>query len=265
VRSTLPGLAAASLLAGSLGCASVPSTPGGPLQRAGTWQLGAGISKSFNRAHVSTSPGAEGRRTEDFAEVIRGGVRFAPADVLDVAVDVGFPDAGAEIRAGLPESTRLFPFAVSLAARSAALAPLAEPREVRDQRNIRGRLEIYPKLGTWDAGAGRAHAVLAVGASRGRQFHLSRHAGENTALLQWEDRLEAALGLDLRGDQGFFSVVALPHYIARAWGTEHVPYTNCILHCDELSREPFIEYRQGYSVTVLFTAGVTLGRGRNKP
>jgi hypothetical protein len=238
----------------------VPSTPGGPLQGAGTWQLTSGISKSFNRARVSTTPGSGGRRSEDFGEILRGGVRYAPADVVDVAVDIGFPDAGVEVRAGLPEGTRSFPFAVSLAARSAAGAPIVATREIREQRNIRGRLEIYPKLGTWSAGGGPAHGVIAVGASRGRHFHVSRHPSENTALLQWEDRLEAALGVEFRGAGGFFSVIALPHYVARSWGAEHVPYTNCILHCGEPTRAPFIEYRQDYSVTVLFTAGVTLNR-----
>lgn len=242
-----------------LGCASVPGTPGGPLQRAGTWQLTGALGADLANSRVTTTTASE-RRTHLDAGLLmsRIGARFSPLDLVDFAIDYGTNGAGAEVRAGPPEHATAWPFAVVVAARTGALIPLTLQDEVRDQWESRARVEVYPALRPPGASnLTRLHGVLALGASRGRHFHNTPHPGDGVSVLQYEERIEGAVGVEARTNGGFVSLIGLPYYVARSSGTTHV---SCgIAHCYQVHPADFVSYEQTLGGTILLTVGVTLG------
>ena len=147
---------------------------------------------------------------------IRLGGRVAAADWFDIAGDWGLNDSGAELRAGLPEGSRPLPFAFLLGARTDSLAPAAGHRITGQQHEFRARLEAYPLLRSPTAASPmRIHLVLALGASHGRHYH-SFDVRYQASLLRDEDRIESALGVDLRRGHFVGSLVAMPYFVARA-------------------------------------------------
>lgn len=253
-RATVAG----AFFVGALGCASVPAAPGGPLQRSGTFQLGGGLGVDVANSRVTTTTTSERQTHFDAGFLMsRLGARYSPADVLDFAVDYGTNGAGGEIRTGRPERAGSLPFAFSLGARTGALIPLTLQDDVRKQWETRARLEVYPRLRPlFPTDLNRVHAIVALGASRGRYFH-SAPQGDGVSVLQFEARIEGALGLELRGEAAFLSLVALPYYIARSWRTEHV---SCGFgHCYQIDREDLVSYDQKAGGTILVSLGLTLG------
>ena len=107
---SLPSLALTATLFGMIACASVPSTPGGPLQHAGVVQVSETQIYDVSRIQITTDQGGkQGFQTDigGFALLtVRLGGRVAITDWFDGAGDWGSADSGAEIRAGLPEGER---------------------------------------------------------------------------------------------------------------------------------------------------------------
>src|ERR1700690_2366203 len=108
-------LTLAVLLLGTMACASVPSTPGGPLQRAGVVQVAETQLYDVSRIQIATDQGSSQGFHKDAGGLamlpIRLGGRVSVADWFDAAGDWGSADSGAEIRVGLPEGTRPLPLA----------------------------------------------------------------------------------------------------------------------------------------------------------
>ena len=246
-----------AVIAGA-GCALVPAAPGGPLQRGGTWQLGGGAIVDVARSRTVTTPETRERTHLDAGTAaVRLGFRHAPTDYVDFAADIGLNGAGAEIRAGLPEEGRPLPVALSLAARTGAFIPLTLQQEVREQRETRIRLELYPLL--WAVkGLGRLRGVVAAGVSRGVHFH----AAPLIDVLQSEDRVESAIGLEWRRDEASISLTALLYYVARSWGARSVPCG--IAHFTAFGSRDFVSYHHRCGGAVVLTVGFTFG-GRAPP
>ena len=207
--SGLVAALATALLASA--CGSVPTVPGGPLQRAGTTQLALTpiVDTSVVTTTVMTGDPATttsvgtSRATKggmDAGTMLippRAGGRVALADWADLALDWDLSGLGGEIRAGTPEGTP-WPFAVSIGARSGALFSLALDDRVRDQYNVRARVEIYPLLSPPTGQvARRQHAIIALGISQGLHFHeLTLQDGlDSWEFLREETRVEGALGV----------------------------------------------------------------------
>jgi hypothetical protein len=232
----------------------VPSAPGGPLQRAGVVQLSETQVYDVSRIQIATDQGSKqgfARDAGGYAMLpIRLGGRGALTDWFDVAGDWGVNDSGAELRAGLPEGARPLPLAFLLGGRIDALAPAPGHRLTGQQRELRVRLEAYPALRSPSAALPtRMHGILALGASHGRHYH-SFDVKYQASLLRDEDRVEGALGVDLRRGHFVGSLVAMPYYVARASSPTS-------LECDfgDCITARVLGYQQSFGMAIVLSLG----------
>lgn len=251
-----------------LGCASVPTTPGGPLQRAGTVQIGGAEIIDASRIAVTTTSSMTGMTSSEEAWRLDAGTmappfpsrlggRIAMTDWLDGEADWGWSGVGGELRAGVPEVGQRLPFALSVGARSAILAPIVLDDRIREQREVRLRLEMYPLLAQRWEGPGdpfRFHAIVALGVSRGRHFHaFNLETKDELNLLRDEDRVEAVLGGELRVRRASFSLVAMPYYVTDASAPTAL---SCgIAHCAGVTDRTLGSFSQSYGVSVVVSLG----------
>jgi hypothetical protein len=231
--------------------------PGGPLQRAGVVQFSETQIYDVSRIQIETDQGSSQGFRSDAGGVamlpIRLGGRVAATDWLDVAGDWGLNDSGAEVRAGVPEGMRLLPFAFLVGARTDALALSPGHRITGQQRELRVRLEAYPALRLPSpTSPTRVHGVLACGASRGRHYH-SFNVRYDASLLRDEDRLEGAVGAELRRGRFVGSLVAMPYYVVRASAPTSVEcaFGDCIT-------AQVLGYRQSFGMAVVLTLGIAI-------
>ena len=269
-QSGLLAALATALLAGA--CAVVPTVPGGPLQRAGTTQLALTpiVDMSIVTTTVMTgdppaTPSAGTSRATkggmDAGTVSippRAGGRVALADWADLALDWDLSGVGGEIRAGTPEGTR-WPFAVSIGARSGALFSIAIGSRIRDQYDMRARVEVYPRLSPPTGQvARRQHAIVALGISQGLHYHrLTLQDGlDQWEFMREETRVEGALGIESRTNRSAISLVALPYVVAR--GSFPTEVSCGIAHCIQFDGRRLVAYRQdlGLSLALVVTAWI---------
>ena len=250
-----PALTALFLVAAS--CASVPSAPGGPLQRAGVVQFSEPQIYDVSRIQIETDQGSKQGFAADKGGLamlpIRLGGRVAATDWLDAAGDWGLSDSGAEVRAGLGEGMRPLPLAFLIGARTDAIAPAVSHRLTGHQNEIRARLEAYPTLLHPSAASPtRIHLVLALGASHGRHYH-SFDVRYQASLLRDEDRVEGALGADLRRGHFVGSLLVMPYLVARA--SAPTP-----LECDfgDCITAQVLGYQQTFGMAIVLSLGVAL-------
>lgn len=255
-ESTLPSLALAAILLGTIACASVPSTPGGPLQPAGVVQVSETQIYDVSRIHITTDQGAKQGFVKDdggFAMLpARLGGRVAITDWFDAAGDWGSADSGAEIRAGLPEGAHPLPFAFLVGARTDAFAlNLGRHISTGLQHEIRVRLEAYPALLSPSAASPtRIHGVLALGASHGRHYH-SFDVSYQASLVREEDRMEGALGVEMRRRLFVGSLLVMPYYVVRS----SAPTS---LECDfgDCITAHVLGYEQSFGMAIVLSLGL---------
>jgi len=238
-------------------CATVPSAPGGPLQQAGVIQFSETQIFDVSKISIETDRGQKQGFATDaggFCMVpFRLGGRLAATDWLDVAADWGLNDSGAEVRAGLAEGMHPLPLAVLIGARTDALAPAAGSRITGHQNEIRLRFEAYPVLRAPSAtSATRMHLVLALGGSHGRHYH-AFNVVYKASLEREEDRVEGALGIDLRRGRFVGNLVVMPYYVARASAPTSLEceFGDCIT-------ARVLEYQQALGVSVVLSLGIAL-------
>jgi hypothetical protein len=236
-----------------VGCASVESAPGGPLQRAGTVQALA--AQSVDVAVGSLTSTDAGRESGAYMHLLmppgKIGGRLALADWLEAEGDWGWSGIGGELRAGLPEGGRM-PFALSLGARSGALMPLPLEDSIRGQHQLRARLELYPRLAT-TAGPSprRVHGILSAGVSRGVFDELLSYE-----ILRDETRIEGAAGVEFRARDGFASVVVMPYVVAQGSNPRAVPCG--IGHCtSDIPQSSLIAAGTDFGAILSLTFGLT--------
>ena len=246
-------------------CASVPGTPGGPLQRAGAVQLSETQQLyDLSRIQLATTVGSEQGFHADAGTTwvfpARLGGRVAITDWLDTAADWGVSDMGGELRVGVPEGAHPFPFAVLIGARTDRLA-VFPAGDYRGQHAIRARLEAYPALSSPSATSlARFHGVLALGASHGRYFHAFVVGDYDPSLTRDEDRVEGALGAELRRGRFVGSLIALPYFVARSSAPTAV---DCRFpECRLVRQEDLLGYQQDFGVTITLNLGIALNARR---
>ena len=244
----------AVILLGTMACASVPSVPGGPLQRTGVVQLSETQIYDVSRIHLTTDQGAKQGFERDVGGLamlpVRLGGRVAIADWFDAAGDWGSADSGGEIRAGLPEGTRLLPLAFLVGARTDALALRFGRGQTGQQHEVRVRFEAYPTLLSPSAvSPTRVHGVLALGASHGRHYH-AFDVNYQASLLRDEDRMEGALGVELLRRLFVGSLLVMPYYVVRssALASLECDFGDCIT-------ANVLGYQQSLGMAIVLTLG----------
>lgn len=247
-------------------CASVPGTPGGPLQRAGAVQLSETQQLyDLSRIQLATTVGSEQGFHADAGTTwvfpARLGGRVAITDWLDTAADWGVSDMGGELRVGVPEGAHPLPFAVLIGARTDRLAVFPAGDYTGQQHAIRARLEVYPPLPSPSATPlARFHAVLALGASHGRYFHAFVVGEYDPSLIRDEDRVEGAIGAELRHGRFVGSLIALPYFAARSSAPMAV---DCRFpECSLVRQESLLGYQQDFGVTITLNLGIALNNRR---
>jgi len=262
---SLPSLALAALLLGTIACASIPSTPGGPLQRAGVVQVSETQIYDVSRIDITTDQGGQQGFQRDaggfYLLPVRLGGRVAITDWFDGAGDWGSADSGAEIRVGLPEGTRPLPFAFLVGARTDALAlSLGRHNSTGQQHELRARLEAYPALLSPSAESPtRIHGVLALGASHGRHYH-SFTVNYQASLLRDEDRMEGALGVELRRGRFVGSLIIMPYYVVRSSALTS-------LECDfgDCITAHVLGFQQSFGMAIALNLGLAFHQPRSGP
>ena len=244
------GVAAAS-------CATVPSAPGGPLQQSGVIQFSETQIFDVSRINIETDKGQRQGFAADAGGCcmvpFRLGGRVAATDWIDVAGDWGLNDSGTELRAGLAEGMYPLPLAFLIGARTDALAPAAGRRVTGHQNEIRLRFEAYPALRSPSATSPtRMHLVLALGGSHGRHYH-AFNVVDKASLEREEDRIEGALGIDLRRGRFVGQVIAMPYFVAHASAPTSLEceFGDCIT-------ARVLEYQQAFGVSIVLSLGIAL-------
>lgn len=152
----LAGLLILVPLAGILGCALVPGMPAGPLGGRG---LRAGVTYAYAYAPASaetTAPSGAPVTLRGNSEMFRGSlptfvplramVRANPTSFLDVGADIGWMDAGLQLRAGPLDRQRRLPWGIELEWRTGQ-PTFFDDALARRARAYRARVEVYPALG----------------------------------------------------------------------------------------------------------------------
>jgi hypothetical protein len=165
-------------LACSFGCALVPGVPAGPLGGRG---IRAGVTYAYAYAPASaetTTPSGAPYTLRGNSEMFRGAlpsfvplramVRANPTSFLDVGADIGWMDAGLQLRAGPLDRHSRLPWGIELEWRTGQTTYFDDPL-ARRARAYRARLELYPALGTF--GYLDAFGVLTLGVSTGTRLH----------------------------------------------------------------------------------------------
>jgi hypothetical protein len=265
-------------LVGAGACALVPTVPGGPLQRAGTVQVSEAQVVDMVVGGTTTSTLREDRFHLDTGSSLifpaRVGARVALADWLDAEADWGWSGGGGELRAGATEGAAI-PFALSLGGRSGALLPVAldDERDLRQQHELRARLELYPSFALTPGPEGRhVNGVFAAGVSQGVHYHwlpLPDHGGDapdlppHESILRDELRIEGAVGVQWRARVAVVSLVAMPYAVARSQAASPVPCGDP--RCDQLRQEAAGALRQNYGVSVTLGLGLAFNRRPPRP
>lgn len=197
------------------GCISSSGIPGGPLPRGGGFTVNGAFAAPIGIANAdvrSTSVSSTKVRdaTADHAPLPmldRAGVRIAPTSYFDLATDIGLNELGVEARAGLPERSYPFPFAITGGYRR-GWEPYMTSKFTPEFAY--GRLEVYPLF--WSDAERDIYGVFTGGASYGNRFHslslpdnfhvqhdMSIEIGApQLQVLRRETRLEATLGVQAR-------------------------------------------------------------------
>lgn len=214
-------------LIGAPGCALVPSVPAGPIGGPSV-RLGATGAFAYAPAKAQTVHGAGEPYTLRSNSAMFGGLlpffpiramlRAAPATFLDVGADVGWMDAGLQLRAGWLDARRKLPLGLELEWRTGEGA-IFNDELVHQTRIYRARGELYPKLGQW--AAMDMFAVFTLGISTGTMFHFMfvpaafdqsfegpTHVG--LGAVRPETRLEVSLGVHGKGRWNAFTVALMP-------------------------------------------------------
>jgi hypothetical protein len=228
-RCGLPFLAA--LLSG-VGCAIVPSVPAGPIGGSGV-RLGATFAYAYAPATARTlqasgvpytlrSNSSMFRGLAPLAP-LRAMVRASAGPCLDFGADLGWLDAGLQLRAGQLDARRRLPWGLELEWRTGQLT-VFDSAVARQVRIYRARAELYPMLGARFADMD-GFGVLTVGVSSGVQHHFmfvpavadptvdttgDGFASSELEVARSETRLEVSLGLHGRGPAGAVTVALQP-------------------------------------------------------
>jgi hypothetical protein len=249
------------------GCVSASGIPGGPLPKGGGFAINTAIAApvAVGRADAISWNGRDRGTYSDatadhslFPMFARAGARLAPASYFDVAADIGWVEAGAEVRVGLPEGTRPFPVALAGGYR-AGWEPLFTNRF--SPTFGYGRLEAYPLF--WSGTEGRRlSAVLTAGISHGDRYHsvtLPRSQfnenGDNIGnpeveVLRRETRLEATLGVDAHPYRGLLlGFYFMPYRVINESSTLLQVYF------EGAQGSTLTRYQQDFGLLLAFTVG----------
>ncbi len=206
-------------------CAITAPAPAGPLHPGTTSQVETSWAASYGPASATiggtrihgngqTFSGSPG---PDSVLPLRIGLRQTIAGVVDAAADVGWLDAGGELRAGINRDARM-PFSVMVGYRTGM--PIFEDAQRAHEERL--RLEFDPDISR--ARDGSARLILGVGVSAGDFLHdiiqpvsLRQQGGDSpdfspsgAIFIRPERRLELAMGVELRHNAGAVSFVLAP-------------------------------------------------------
>jgi len=269
---------AGALAAGLNGCIGAPGIPGGPLQGTGVSFSGSyGYALSPARVTLrSTATGQSSSFHDSAGDALnfpllpsRLGGRVGITDWFDAAADLSWLDSGVELRAGLPESSKPFPFALAFGFRRGKWGALQ--RENQGSTEQRLRLEVYPRLA--ELPYVRVNLISSVGVSTGRRYHPfylpDRFQGRDAAseaypvpafdpqVLRDETRFEATAGVELRQRNFFASFVLMPYVVT---GTGQ-PTGTCA-ECDHWALQ---SYQSNIGASLFVSFGVAFNAGQHEP
>lgn len=216
-------------LACSLGCALTPGVPAGPLAARGV-RVGVTYAYAYAPATAQTTdPSGAPYTLRGNSEMFRGPVpsflplramvRANPTSFLDLGADIGWMDAGLQLRAGPLDRRNRLPWGVELEWRTGQ-ETFFNSAQARRARAYRARFEMYPALGTF--GYLEAFGVLTLGVSTGTRLHWlggipprfdTTIEGPIPAGLEasrTDTRLEASLGAHARGKPLAITVALQP-------------------------------------------------------
>lgn len=217
----------AALSCGATGCALIPGAPAGPLSTRGI-RVGATYAYAYAPASAETvQPSGAPYTLRGNSEMFRGPVPFLPlramvranpTSFLDVGADIGWMDAGLQLRAGPLDKRNDLPWGVELEWRTGQNS-FFNYESAQSARVYRARFEMYPAFG--NLGTLDAFGVVTLGVSTGtRPHYMAVPAPFDTIqegpippsldVSRSETRLEMSLGVHGRGKPVAFTVALQP-------------------------------------------------------
>ena len=244
------------MLAGCLvaACAAAPAGPRGPLVGPGVeaamdWSFAYGPGSGTVADGTPTSGGADNYWGPETIFPRRLEARLSPIKWMDLGGQIGWLDAGADVRVGLPAFNG-WPLAFDLAAGFASGSP-GVVHDTKGQRSRWLRLEAYPRLG---GSLPDIFLVLALGLNVGDFYHqlpdpqpvatVDEIGPSIVTLLRHETRLETSVGMFLAGrpHAGSFLLSINPYFVLHAGP----PVSTCTMCAADLA-----SYSQGWGLVVV--------------
>jgi hypothetical protein len=170
---------------------------------------------------------------------LRAMLRASPAPFIDVGADIGWVDAGLQLRAGPLAAGRKLPWGVELEWRTGQLGAYSRDA-IRRVRVYGARVEGYPALGAFRGLD--VYGALTLGASTGTRGHSmwvtglpDLSTGEERASLdvaREETRLELSVGVHARGKPMAITVALMPWFALDEGRVRETECTSCELELD---------------------------------